>query len=540
MQCTGARILPRLLGELGISAVFTVPGNHSIEVLDELRDTRMPRGVVVRQEQAAGYLADGFTRVGGGLAAVLCCAGPGVLNTMAATYTADRSGHAFLNLVTAPPNNLRGWDLGFVHEFPEQLATFRDVTAAQFRARSVEDLPRVLSAAVTLMQAARARPVIVELPFDVLGGKGYVDLDRLRAADNFGPQVPPGPAPRSVERLATALRGAERPLIIAGGGVSPSGGQCLAQFAEQLSVPVITTLSGRGAIDEHHHLAAGFSIELPSVRSVVAESDCLVVLGCALGAAATSEFTLRLPECTIQVDVNPAALGSTYPHVERCHADATAMLRALLDAMDPCATDARRAWCHRVMAARRHDLNVLREREPMLAGCIEALSGRLPADTILVNDITTAAYWAWHYWKVRRPDCYLYPAHAISLGYGLPAALGAAFAGKGPVVALCGDGGMGYCLSELSTAAMYNLPIVVVVINDAGYGLFRYRQQRRFGRASLVDLQSANYADIARAHGIAGVRADLTELPNAVERAMTSGKPSLIEVIGHFIPPFDK
>jgi hypothetical protein len=164
---------------------------------------------------------------------------------------------------------------------------------------------------------------------------------------------------------------------------------------------------------------------------------------------------------------------------------------------------------------------------------------RLPANTILVNDVTTAAYWGWYYWQVSHPERYLYPAHAVSLGYGLPAGLGAAFAGQGPVVVLCGDGGIGYCLSELSTAALYDLPIVAVVFNDAGYGLFRHRQQHRFGRTALVDFHPADYAAIARGHGIASTRAELGDLPDAVERAVMLHRPALIEVIGRYVPPFD-
>lgn len=539
----GSELLAHLLTAVGVSAVFTVPGNHSIRFLDVLADLPAPFAVAIRQEQSGAFMADGFARAGGGMAAVLSCAGPGALNTVTATNAAAVNGSPFLNLITAPDNAVRGWELGYVHEFPEQLSAFRQVAAARLRTRSTADLARVLPAAVDSARRTR-RPAVVEIPIDTLTGTAPADLVRLATARWTEREAPPPTDPADVADLAARLTAAEQPLIIAGRGAAGlADGAQLARLAERYAVPVIVSLSGRGSIDEMHPYAFGYGLDLPSVRALVADADLLLVLGCRLGAATTGGFSLTLPPATVQVDHDPEVLGATYPHVERIRADVGGLVRSLLDRSgadgDGTDTGGRAGWIQRLQMARETDLAAIEVRAPAAVACLRRLSAVLPADTVLVNDVTTLAYWGWYHWRVRHPSKYLYPTKSVTLGFGLPAGIGAALAGRGPVVVLAGDGGIGYCLSELSTAAGLGLDLVVVVINDAGYGLFRHRQRLRFKRTNLVDLPPVDYAAVARAHGITGHRVVLDELADSVLAAVDRGGPVLIEVATELTPPFD-
>lgn len=538
-RATGSRLLLQILDQLGVRVVFTVPGNHSLGVLDALDQSGMPRGIVARQEQTAALMADGYAAAGGGVAAVLSCGGPGALNTMTACHVAHRDGRAFLNLITAPDNALRAWRLGLVHELPEQLSAFRDVTKAQLRPRWTGDLLHVLPAAMTTMSAAPAAPVVVELPQDVL--EGVVDVGLPPAGDvRAVGQARLQCSDASLQHIRTAVDKAERPLLIAGRGARElAEGALLADLAERLDAPVLTTLAGRGAIDERHPMAMGASLDLPLVKALVQRSDCLVVLGSSLGAGETGKFTLQLPPQTLQIDADRGAIGRSYPYVHPVHADCVAVVRQLLASLKRSEGSSRHAWRGELLAAKGAEHERLRRLEPGLVKVLERVREGVPAGTVLVNDVTTAAYWGWHFWPVARPEEYVYPTHSVALGYGLPAAIGATFATDKPVLLLTGDGGLGYGLSDLSTAAKYRRNLHVVVVNDSGFGLFRHRGVQRYGRARLVDLSHTNYAEVAVAHGVSGRRVALEKLPEVLEASFARGGPSLFEVVGDFQPPFD-
>ncbi|HYO13903.1 MAG TPA: thiamine pyrophosphate-binding protein [Thermoanaerobaculia bacterium] len=500
---TGGDLLCAGLEELGVRHVFGLPGTQTVVLFDALRRSRL-RTVVPASELAAAFMANGSARTTGSLAVVTTIPGPGFTLALTGLAEALHDSAPLLHLVVrAEPVGRHAFQLQEL----DLEALARPVTKAFFRAERAGEIPATLSAAAATALSGEPGPVCLELAWSALAE----DVDGPAAVSPLPGPSEPGDA--AVEEARLLLAAARRPLLLVGGGAA---GAAL-ELIERLGCPVLATCSGRGVVPEDHPLAIpgdfGSGVG-PEAARLVEGSDLVLVLGCKLGHNGTGGFALSLPpEKLLRVDASARVLAADYPARLAVQADSGRFLARLLADFSPAAPGWKpgevAAWRECVAAERRAALS----DPPVIAGGGEwgdlfgALRRALPRGAVLVTDSGLHQVLARTFFPVLAPRGLLAPADFQSMGFGLPAALGAALAVPDrPVVLVCGDGGLLLAGPELLTAVRENIDLTIVLLVDGHYGLIRRQQIELSGAPFGVDLPALDLPGLAAALGVRHVR----------------------------------
>ncbi|WP_328445774.1 5-guanidino-2-oxopentanoate decarboxylase [Streptomyces sp. NBC_00386] len=529
---TGGEALVRALSAHAVTRAFGIPGTHNLEIYRHLSAYGV-RHVLTRHEQGAGYAADGYARATGRPGVVITTSGPALLNAAAAVGQAYSDSVPLL--VVSPGMPLRHPRLatGLLHETRSQTEALRGVAAFSHRVSSVAEIDAAVARAFTLFRTGRPRPAHIEIP-----------LDLLEAAEETGPVrvtppvVPLAPAPLAVERAAGALREARRPALVLGGGARGAAVPGLA-LAERLGAPVLTTANGKGIVPETHPLAVGVSLHSPAVRNWLAERDAVLAVGTELAESDFWSAPPALNGALIRVDLDPdqmyAGLAADFAVVGDARLSLTALLAAVErsggddgHARVPVEDPVRRAAALR--AARNAETA---GRDARWIPYLRAVRSVLADDAVITSDSARCCYYgALPHLPLGPAGRYLHPTGYGTLGYALPAAIGAKAACPGrEVVALSGDGGLQFTVQELATAVQLSLPLPVVVFDNGGYGEIRDEMAARGDTPTAVDLAPVDLPALARAYGGQGTHAyGPDELSTALAEALRTPGPTLIAV----------
>ena len=528
MRMTGGEAVVRSLKAHGVDTVFGIPGTHNLGIYDALRETSGIRHILARHEQGAAFMADGYARASGKVGVCLSTTGPAALNMLASLGTAYSDSSPVLCIASEIPAEGIGLSKGYLHECEDQLGSFAPVTKWRALADTVESIPGVMREALAQLQSGRPRPVAVEIPCDTLDESEDVSI--LSAAG----VTRPVPEPEQLERAAALLREARRPVIWAGGGViGSSAGEELQQLAERLQAPIFTTVLGKGAVADDHPLAAGATILHPAGREFVAECDVMLAVGTRFTEEESDRWGLRLPNTLIHIEIDPEEIDRNYAVTLGVVGDA----RAALQLINGQLRDVRReddSIAAEVATMRQKVWRYCQERAPEGVELVQTLRKALPREAILVSDLTVAAYWCRRMLDIYEPRTNIYPWGFCTLGFGLPAAIGAKVARPDrPVVVLCGDGGFMFNCQELAAAVQFDVPIVTLVFNDEAYGVLRPQQEARYGAAHAVDVVNPDFMGLAAAFGVDGCRVEsIEQLGPAVTKAIEADRSALIELPG--------
>ena len=492
----GGHVVAESLGALGAEVAFGVPGIHSLAIWEALRTS--PIEVYgARTELCAGFAADGYARSSGRPAPLLLSTGPGALNSLTALMEAASSHVPVVAISSQIPSDLVGRGRGYLHELPDQLASFRPLVKHAARAGSAESIPELLSQAWRAALTPPSGPVYLEIPVDLLTGPaGSPEVTALNA-----PPTRHAASRASVLAAAAQLEQAGRPVIWAGGGVLRAGArEELRELAERLDAPVATTYMGKGALADEHPLAAGCGCDEAALQELLADADVVLCVGTELGAETTGQYGLRLDGRVIHLDAAPARVGATY-RAQPLVGDAKLTLRALIPELSARPRSDAGARVAELRSRIRRGLGT-QGRETEL-GLLDTIESALPPDAITVWDMTILGYWAAPHLRLGSGQQFLYPLGSGTLGYAWPAAIGAGIANPGrTVLAVVGDGGLQYALAELGTAAQHRVPARLLVVDDGGYGILREYQRHAFGQTTSVDLPGADLAAVASAFGV--------------------------------------
>ncbi len=500
---TGAGAAVAALEDAGVDVAFGLPGVHNLSLWRALGASPI-RLVGVRHEQTAAYAADGYTRATGRIGVALTTTGPGAANTLAAVGEAWASRQPILVIATDIPTTARrpGVWRGVLHEATDQAAMFAPVVKKTFKVRSARELGHVVSDAIRTALAPPTRPVYVEVPTDLLDH----DVPERTAAR------PRGELHRRAEEVplaqaAEVLAHARRPLIWAGGGALQAGaGEAVARLAERLVAPVMLTYSARGLVSPGHPCLIEVPPHLPEAGAVWDEADVLVSVGSDLDAMMTQGFSQPQPPHLIAINVDPADAAKNYLPDILIEGDAAGATAALADRVE--ARGGLDSLSHRIADLNRTAMRALAESDPEAIGFLQAMERALPDDAVVVCDMCIPGYWLGGFRRTPAPRKLSYPLGWGTLGCAFPQGLGAALAGAGPVVSVSGDGGFLYACGELAAVAQERIPITAVIVDDGGYGMLRYDQDRRGDPHEGVDLTTPNFVTLARSFG---VRADDVE-----------------------------
>ena len=519
---TGGEALAQSLYREGIRVVFGLPGVQIYHALDGLAKEPGIRFITTRHEQATTYMADGYARAGGGIAAALVVPGPGLLNAASGIGTAYSASSPMLVVAGQINTDLIGKDVGVLHEVRDQLSTVAPITKWRSEVWDAGDVPRTVHQALLELRTGRPRPVAIEIPPDVLAQESDVEL--------LEPGAFPSPSgdPAALEQAAEALANAARPVIWAGGGVITSGASAaLCALAELLQAPVITTGEAKGAISEAHYLSLGVARgPKDPLRQLFQASDVVLAVGTRF---ATAQADPR--QQVVQVDIDAEEIGRNHGRTLGVVADARAALEQL------CALLKQNGHQR---ASRREETEAVRSQRYDPAGMVEpqasfvkAIRAAMPEDGVLVAGMTQVGYYSRPFFPVYHPRTYLTSSYFGNLGYAYPTALGAKVACPDKaVVAVSGDGGFLFNSQELATAVLHDIGAIAVVFKDDAYGNVLRDQQNRFdGRVYGAKLHNPDFVKLAQAYGADGFRAhDAQELQETLAEAIERDRPALIEV----------
>ena len=517
----GADVLVRAMEALGATAVFGVPGTHALAIWEALRQSPIA-SLATRTELNAGFAADGYARASGRVAPLLLSTGPGALNSLTALMESATAHVPVVAISSQIPRELIGRGRGFLHDLPDQRASFAPVVKRAWRAESSAGLADLLAEAWRTALAPPSGPVYLEVPVDVLDGPA--DAPELTSLDA-------APVAAEVPDLAAAaelLDNAERPVLWAGGGVERSGAWAeLRALAERLQAPVATTYMGKGAFPADHPLAAGSACDDAAYQELLATADVVLCVGTELGAETTGQYKLRFSGQLVQIDAAAERVGTTYPALALI-GDAAAVLDALTPLVTEREPDGRAE--QRVRALRERIAEGLdgqgRELERGILDDIAAAAG--PA-AVISWDMTIMGYWAAAHLPVIGPRTFLYPLGSGTLGYAWPAAMGAQAALPGArTLAVVGDGGIHYGLTELASARQHDLAAKLLIVDDGGYGILREYQRDAFGETHSVDLVQPDFEALTQAFGVPVKATEAPGLREALDWAFATDGPAVV------------
>lgn len=529
---TCGEFLVRQLAAWGVDTVFGIPGVHTVELYRGLPDSGI-RHITPRHEQGAGFMADGYARASGRPGVCLVISGPGLTNILTAMAQAYADSVPMLVISSVNERARLGHGAGYLHELPGQRNLIAGVTAFSHTLLDVDGLPAVLARAFAVFEGERPRPVHLELPLDIITAAA----DHLALAPR--PLLArPEPAAALLDRAAARLQGAERPLLLIGGGCQGAAAEVRA-LAAALDAPTATTINAKGLLPPGHPLALGSNQALPPVRALAREADVILAVGTELGETdydVVFDGGFQLGGDLIRIDLDPRMLVANQQPWLGLVGDAQAALRGLLERLPARELDPTSPGAGRTAAAQAALAEELAGWAHFRA-LFERLQAALP-DARYVGDSTQPVYAGNHLVELDGPRRWFNASTGYgTLGYGLPAALGARLAEPTrPVICLVGDGGLLFTLNELASAVEARIGIVVLLWNNQGYGEIRRYMERRDITPLGVDLLTPDFIALARAFGCAAERArDLDQLQELLATA-PADRPLLIEIPEE--PPF--
>ncbi|MBE2997880.1 thiamine pyrophosphate-binding protein [Nocardiopsis sp. HNM0947] len=524
----GGDLVTETLTALGAGVVFGIPGQHALGLFDALRRAPQLRFVSSRVENNAAFAADGRARLTGEVTPLLVSTGPGALLTLASLQESKAASAPVLVISSQVPRaGLGGGRRGFLHELPEQSTSFANVTKSAYTVRHASQIPSALTEAWRTAASAPSGPVLVEIPQDVL-----LEATVVPPVVDVDPEPEPlAPRAEVVAEAARLLDGARRPAVLAGGGVSRAGGQAaLLELAEALRAPVATTFGGKDAFPWEHPLSLRSWIEDRHNTDHLERADVLLVVGSGLGELSSNYHTLEPSGRVVQIEADLGKLESNLPGLG-VHGDAALTLEALARQVerrpeDP-AVVAEVAGV-RARIADRIAAQDLETEQGVLASVREAL----PDGAASFWDMTVLAYWAWSAWDPREGQ-----AHSAQgsggLGYGFPAALGAATTGRGPVLAVSGDGGAMYSIAELATAHQHGADVTWLIVDDGGYGILREYMEGAFGEATHTELSRPDFVALAESFGVPAVATTVDRVGEDLAAELARPGPSVVVLPMH-------
>jgi thiamine pyrophosphate-dependent acetolactate synthase large subunit-like protein len=529
---SGARELVDALEGLGTEIVFGLPGVHNLPLWEALAETRI-KLVGVRHEQTAGYAADGYARATGKLGVALVTTGPGAANTLGAVGEAMASAAPVLVIATDIPSTLRrpGVVRGVLHETSDQQAMFAPVTKGGFTVRAADQIGTTVHRAARLALQPQSGPVYLGVPTDYL--RETVPHRRPPAPH----RKPDGDVP-DLARAEAMLSDAEHPLIWAGGGALRSGaGDAIGALAEKIAAPVITTFGARGLLPLDHPCLAPNPVHTPEVGELWDEADVVLAIGTDFDGLMTQNWRMPKPRKLVAINVDADDAAKNYPPDLTLVGDARAIVERLLPKERPGLNDI----TLRLAGIGRRVRQRIRDEEPQAYDFLSTLDEVLPSDAVIVSDMCVAGYWVGGFHRVRAPRKLAYPMGWGTLGYGFPASLGAAAAGVGRAICITGDGGFLYACGDLATLAQEQLPVTVVLVDDGGYGMLRYDQEREGLPRRGVDWDSPDFVGLARSFGVHADR--VSGFGRAFRRLLgefvKSDEPNVLVVKAKLKPPLN-
>ncbi|MCX6652837.1 MAG: biosynthetic-type acetolactate synthase large subunit [Methanomassiliicoccales archaeon] len=526
----GSKALLTLLEREGVEVMFGYPGGVVIPIYNDLLDSKIHH-VLVRHEQCAAHMADGYARAIGRTGVCIATSGPGSTNLVTGVATAYADSSPMLVLTGQVATHLIG-SAGF--QEADTFSLMMPITKHNFRVLDPKDVPEAIKRGMNIARTGRMGPVHVDLPMDVMNGNVPEDLMELeypvpQPAEDFSGML---------EAVRTLLN-CERPAFLVGGGaIWANAGSEVAKLAELLMAPVTTTIMGKGIIPEDHPLCMGLlgMHGREASRKAILESDVILAIGTRFSDR-TIPHANEIPMTTkiIHIDIDPVEAGKNPRTKVRLIGDAKKALQQLIKGVGKGKSDT--PWAKRMKEIRaKCSCNIDIDGQPIKPQkVIYELGKILTDDTIITTEVGQNQMWAAHFLKVKHPRHFITSGGFGTMGFGFPASIGAkiAFRNK-PVIDIAGDGSIQMVFHEFATAVNEKLPVMVVVMNNGWLGMVKQWQKlfwdKRYSATALTG--NPDFVALAKAFSADGVRVEKpSELREAFQKGLRSDVPFLVDVI---------
>ena len=537
MRLTGAKALVKSLKNQGVETIFGIPGGSVITIYDELYDSDI-RHVLMRHEQCAGHAADGYARASGRIGVCMATSGPGATNLVTGIATAYMDSSPVVAITGQVSREMIGKD-GF--QETDTVGIMTPITKYTFQITDPKEVPITVKKAFFIASTGRPGPVLIDFPSDVQKEEADMDLDPEFTLPGY--KLPGEPHPLQIKKAAEVLLKAEKPIILAGGGVILSNASDeLVRLAEYLNIPVAVTLMGKGAFPENHPLYLGIigMHGWAAANRLILETDTLLAVGTRFSDRSTGKFEEFCKDATIiHVDIDAAEIGKNIRSHIPIVSDAKKALRALYQAVKSLSKKKENStWMKRVNQVKEElsSLPLPKSRYASPKKVIEDLREMLPPDGIVTTGVGRNQMWAALYFRTYRPRTFITPGGLGTMGFGFPAAIGAKVARpESVVVDIDGDGSFLMTERELATTVAENIPVIVVLFNDGWLGMVKYWQDLFYEeRRAATDLKQGipDFVKLAEAYGASGIRVQSSdEFPAAFKEALRNGVTTVIDVI---------
>ena len=546
-QMNGAEALILSLEKIGIEIMFGLPGGSAIPLFDALYKVRKDmKFVLVRHEQGAAHEADGYARATGKPAAVLVTSGPGAANTVTGIMTAYMDSVPMIVITGQSVRGMLGKD---AFQEADIFNLTMPIVKHSYLLKNANEIPRVVKEAYHIATSGRPGPVLIDVPKDVGTEACTVGLESEMNLPGYKPE-PRGYSPETIQTIADALSKSQRPVIVAGhGAVMSHAEKELLELAEKMSIPVTTTLLGKGVFPDSHPLSLeglGMHGTAYANRAIV-ECDLMMSVGARLDdriLGVPSQFCKNAVK--IHIDIDAAEFGKLVKPDIRCRGDAKTVLQDLLPLVKRGDTA---EWVSRLAGYKKKwPLTFSKKGGLHPPQIISALSDLTGGKAIMTTDVGQHQMWAWQFFKCDKPWQFITSGGAGTMGFGLPSAIGAQFGRPGEtVLCVAGDGGFQMTLSELATAGIHKLPIKIIIMNNHYLGMVRQWQDMFYDeRYSGVDLEgNPDFVEVAKAYGILGLNLKrAADIQKVLKKALAHPGPVLVnvEVVKHeevypMVPP---
>jgi acetolactate synthase-1/2/3 large subunit len=557
-EMNGGEALARMLQAHGAGPMFGMGGFQLLPFYDAARRLGL-RHNLINDERCGVFAADAYAKVSGRVGLVDATLGPGATNLVTGLVEALNAGSP---LVAVVGDTHRDHSWKNMTQESRQAEILRPAVKELIRVESIGRIPELVRRAFSVATTGRPGPVALIVPEDVSHGTHPFEDAEFSADPRYqaAPALRSRPDAESLAQAIALLAAAQRPLILAGGGVHLSQAAAdLQALAEAVQIPVAHTMSGKGAIACTSPLSAGLFGRYDRIANeLIDESDCLLVIGCKLGEIATKRYTVPAPGKTmIHLDCVAEEIGRTYRPTLPLWGDAREGIRDLRAGLENGPVpDGRQDWCAGVVRRMDKWREMARERlesdeVPVSMGrLMGTLNAGLPDDAVLIADGGFAAHWGGLLYDQPRAGRGFVPDRGFaSIGYGLPGAIGAKLAApERAVVALTGDGGFNMVLGEIETARRMGLAVTIIVVNNAASGYVKALQHLMYGEGAYQssDLAETDYARAAEALGCRGIRVEHPDaLADALAQALAEeGRPTVLDVVvtrdpGKMLPAAD-
>jgi len=532
----GATALMKALEKEGVKEVFGLPGGANLPMYDELGKSNI-RHILVRHEQSAAHMADGFGRVSRKPGVCFATSGPGATNLLTGIATAQADSAPMVAVTGQVPVAMIGKD---AFQESDIIGMANPALKYSYQPRTPEEIPTMVKQGFYIAETGRPGPVLLDIPKDVQQNEGKFTFPDEVRVPGYHPWADPDVA--NTARAVELLLSAQKPIILAGGGVIISSAFAeLQSIAELLMIPVVTTFKGKGAFPENHPLSLG-PIGMhghAEANKLMTEADCVLAIGTRFSDRSVgtfSEFEKNLK--IIHMDVDPAEIGKNQTTSVAVVGDVRASLRIfgkmLMDKAVRTSDD--NPWLKHVKEVKQYWRENLKIHpgEMGAAKILRKLRELLPKESIVTTEVGQHQMWASLFFDAIHPGTFFSSTGLGTMGWGFPAAIGAKTARPDvPVVDIAGDGSFNMTENSLATAVLEDLPVIVFLINNYSLGMVAQWQRTFYDRRMVgVDLKKCpDYVKLAESYGAQGLRAQsMDELDKAIKTALKSDVATVIDI----------